>query len=306
MRYFDGQAWTNHYHEPGKLPAIGNWINTTFSVFGEYWRDAAVLSLLLAFFGNIVIWVGVRPLIRDLEVVDEELFNASSSTALGFLLIVLFAFVWPGFSWLAMSRFMQRAHFHAQPTVVESLQHASRRLPAYLVFLIALMIATMLVLGVIGAVGAAVPLLGLVLLLFACIGGAWLAVRLAFLVTAIAVAPRGASPVDASVQVSAGRFWEVLGRLLLLIGGLGVASYVLAVILGDAGQFFDFETLFGSFVVQNEELTVTDFRFADLLPSPGLLVIVLLVNSVIQAVSNLISSSAVVRLYLDSGGESEL
>ncbi len=44
MRYFDGRAWTNDFHEPGRLPDIGRWLSATFSVFGRYWQQAAALA----------------------------------------------------------------------------------------------------------------------------------------------------------------------------------------------------------------------------------------------------------------------
>ena len=44
LRYFDGEVWTNHFHEPGKLPDLGNWFSTTFGVFRQHWKGAAIIA----------------------------------------------------------------------------------------------------------------------------------------------------------------------------------------------------------------------------------------------------------------------
>ena len=306
MRYFDGEQWTNHYHEPGKLPAIGSWLNTTFSVFGLHWRGAAALAVAIAFIGNAVVWFGIKAVVGDVAVVNEELVNGSGATVLAFVLVLLFAVFFQGFGWLALNRYMQRAHFQADPSVQEALGHGLRRLPRYLLFMVVLSVAGLIVLTILSIITAVAPALGVLLLLAGLVAAVWIGVKLAFLVTAIALAPTDQSPITLSAEVSRGRFWPVLGRLLLLVVGLWLATTLVTASLGSAGQFFDAEVFANSFTFTEDTVEVADFRFADLLPSSGWLLTVIVINSIVQAASNVISTSAFVRLYLDSGAPSEL
>lgn len=306
MRYFDGEMWTNHFHHPGRLPDVGNWLSTTFAVFGRYWQGAAALTLGISLVGGLGVWVALRILLSDVAVVDEEVVNVGTGTVVGIVAIVLFALVWQGFGWLAMSRFMQRAHFQAEPTVGEALQHALRRLPTYLAVVFALALAAILLLIIIAFSIVAVPALGVLALIAFLTAGVWVMVKLSFLFVAITVVPPGTSVLQASGSVSSGRFWAVLGRLVLLTIGLALAGQIFAIGLGQYGQFVDPDELSNAFQVRGETVIVRDFRLVDLFPSAGQLAAALVINSIVQGASAIISTSALMRLYLDSGAPSEL
>jgi hypothetical protein len=306
MRYFDGEMWTNHFHEPGKLPDVGSWLNTTFSVFGQYWRGAAALALITSLVGNLGIWVAIRSIVDNVAVVDEEFVNFGAGNAVALAVVVIFAFAWQGFGWLAMSRFMQRAHFQAEPTVAEALGHALRRLPKYLGVTLTLALAGVLLAIVVTFITVLVPVLGFVVIVGLVVTAVWVLVKLAFFVTAIAVVPAGTPVLRASADVSVGRFWPVLGRLLLITISLFVASQIITVGLGEFSQVVDAEALSDVVEVRDDTVFVSDFRIADLLPSTGQLAFVLIINSIVQAAGGLISTSAIMRLYLDSGAPSEI
>ncbi len=306
MRYFDGEMWTNHFHHPGRLPDIGKWLSSTFTVFGRYWQGAAALTLGTSLVGGLGVWLALRVLIADVAIVDERLINVGAGTVFGGVAVVLFAVVWQGFGWLAMSRFMQRAHFQAAPTVADSLQHALRRLSRYLAIVFSLALAALLVMLIVALLTVAVPALGVIALLALLVGGVWVMVKLAFLFVAIAVAPPGTPMLQASADVSSGRFWGVLGRLALLTIGLAVAGQIIAVGLGDFGQFIDPDELAEVVRVRGETVIIRDFTVEALLPSTGKLIVALIINSIVQGASAIISTSALTRLYLDSGAPSEL
>lgn len=309
LRYFDGEMWTNHFHQPGRLPDIGRWFGTTFAVFGQYWRAAAVLAVGTTLVGSALIWIAIRVLVDDLAVIDEVLVavaadgfvDVPAGTIAGFVLVVLFALLWQGFGWMAMSRFMHRAHFHADPTVADAVLFGIRRVPHYLLVFLALVFAGTCITLIVVFLVAAVPLLGLLALLGFFVGLIWAAVKLAFVFTAIVAAPRGDSVIRASAEVSDGRFWGVFGRLLLVTIGLAIAGQVIALGLGDYGQMVDADLLSEVIRVDGDVVTVLDFRLVDLLPSAGQFVAVLVVNSIVQGATSIITMSALMRLYLDAG-----
>ena len=306
MRYFDGEMWTNHFHEPGKLPEIGNWLSTTVSSIGQYWQGAVALTLFTTLIANVAIWVALRAILSDVAVVDEQLVNFDSGLAVAAGLVLVFAFLWQGIGWVATSRFMHRAHFHAEPTVSDALLHAARRLPRYLGAMLLLVAGFLVVFVVVAILSAVAAVLGALAVLGLLIVMVWALVKLAFVVVAVAVAPPGVSPFRVSAAVSANRFWPVLGRLLMVVAGIWIASAIITTVLGQYGQVLDAEQMTNIFRVEGETFVVSDFRIADLLPSTGQLAFALIINSIIQGAGSLVTASAFVRLYLDSGAPSEL
>lgn len=305
MRYFDGEMWTNHFHQPGKLPDIGSWLNSTFTVFANYWQGAAVLALIVNLVGSLVIWGGLWFAVSDVAVVNEEIVNFDVGTGVIIGVMILLGILLQGFGWLAMSRFLHRAHFQANPTVGDAFTHALQRLPRYLGIMFLLVLVGFVAMMILVMLLVAVPPLGVFLLLAAIPFGVWVAIKLAFVINAIAIAPRGSSPIRASAEVSAGRFWPVLGRVLLFSLLVGIVAQIASATLGQLGQFIDPDVLSSNFEVRNDELFVGNFTFSELLPSSGQFIAALIVSSIIQAASGLVSTSAFVRLYLDSGAPSD-
>lgn len=305
MRYFDGEMWTNHFHEPGKLPDIGSWLNSTFTVFANYWQGAAVIGLIMNLVGGIVIWGGLWFAVRDIAVIDEEVVNFGLSTGIAFGVIVILGILLQGFGWLAMSRYLHRAHFQANPTVADAFGHALRRMPRYLGIMFMLVVVALLAAFVLAVIAVAVPAIGILLLLLAIPVAVWVGVKLAFIINAIAIAPPDVSPIQASAGVSEGRFWPVFGRIFLFSLVLGIVVQIATASLGRFGQVIDADALAANIEARNNTFVVRDFALTELLPSAGQLILALAISSVIQAASGLASTSAFVRLYLDSGAPSE-
>ena len=110
----------------------------------------------------------------------------------------------------------------------------------------------------------------------------------------------------ASGSVSKGRFWPVLGRVLLLTIMVAFVSGGIGAALGDFGSPVSQDAFNDTFVTRGDEIVVRDFRFRDFLPSTGDLVPYLIVSSILNAASGLVTTSGFMRLYLDSGAPSEL
>lgn len=305
MRYFDGEMWTNHFHQPGKLPDIGSWLSSTFTVFSNYWQGAAILALIVHLAGGLVIWGGLWFAVRNVAVVNENIVNFTVGTAVLIAIVVLLGIFLQGFGWLAMSRYLHRAHFQANPTLADAFTHALQRLPRYLGVMAIVLVAVFVVLVALSVIIVAVPPIGIFLLVLAIPVGVWVAIKLAFVINAIAIAPRDVSAIRASAEVSHGRFWPVLGRLLLFTIVLAIIVQIATASLGGFGQLIDPEVLADNIQTRNNTLTINNFGLTDLMPSAGRFIIALVISSVIQGASGLASTSAFVRLYLDSGAPSE-
>jgi hypothetical protein len=122
----------------------------------------------------------------------------------------------------------------------------------------------------------------------------------------LAAAPDDAPILKSSAQVSTGRFWGVLGRILLMTIGLGIAGSVVTGVTGGLGSPVDQDAVNVIVEVDGDDVFIRNFRFDDLLPSGSDLAGFLLISTVVGSTSSLISTSAFMRLYLDGGGPSEI
>lgn len=312
LRYFDGQVWTEHRHqEDGKLPAIGSWLSSTFSVVAENFVPAVLLSLGLQLVGSVMLWVLVQWAVGDLAIEDERLINLDIVEIVAFGAMVVVAALWRGISNIARDRFMQRAHMQAQPSIADALRRAVIRLPKwisiYLLIAAAWLIAVFglaLILVVAGAGAAA--LLAVLLFGFA----VWIWVRLAFVSAAVAAAPARHSAVASSFGVSRGRFWAVFGRLVLVLVGLAVVGQLAGWMSQGVTASVDNNALAErvTFETTDTELVVNvaDFALADVLPSLQSFLLFGSIAGVIGSLLALVASSAMMRLYLEAGGDSDV
>jgi len=306
MRYFDGEMWTNHFHSPDKAPDVGSWLNNTFSAIGTHGVGAFVLAFTSSLLGGLVTWLSLRAILNDVELRDEALVNMSGAKSILLIAVVLFGIAWQGLGWLAVNRFMQRAHSQANPTIAEAVRHAVARLPKYLGIVLALVAAGLLAMIVLVTLLIVAPVVGLLLVLLAIPALVWVAVKLAFLTAAVAAAPADTGALRASADVSAGRFWPVAGRVIIFSLGIGLIGSIFSSVLGDLAATVNVDALTGIFEVDGEDLIVNDFVVSDLFPASGKLLVALVVGSVLRAVTTMVTTSAFMRLYLDVGAPSEI
>lgn len=306
MRYFDGEVWTNHFHEPGKLPDIGTWLNTTFTGLLAHWPGPLALAFFTAFLGNVITWSVLRNVFSDVAIVDDEFVNFSSSKVPLLLFVFVANLLLQSLIWLALSRFMQRAHYQADPTIADALIHGLSRLPRFigaLLMIFAAFVAVVLVIALFAAIApflAVLALLGIVVLLV------WAVVKLAFIAPAAVAAPPSLSVIRTSAQVSDGRFWPIFGRILMFVVVLPLATNIVSAVFGKYGSVIDSQATAQMFDTTGGGNVFLDTQLRDLFPSPGTFAIAAIVASVIGAITTLISTSAAMRLYLDSGAPSEI
>ena len=122
----------------------------------------------------------------------------------------------------------------------------------------------------------------------------WLMVKLTFVATALAVSPSDTFPLSASSQVSAGRFFPILGRLLLL----GAIAFVVSIATQTLLQLLLLPTAFAGGT--SDFGTTGDFSSAD--ATIGIAIIVItVVGQVISLALQAFVMAAATALYADAG-----
>lgn len=307
MRYFDGEVWTNHVHRPGELGNIGRWLGNTFTILGAHGLPAFLIALVTSLGGSGITLVGISLSVADLEIRDGVLEGLDVTAGLLMVGGLIVAMLWQGLGWIALNRYLQRAHSHDAPSITEAANRAFERFPALLGY--ALMVAAALMsLAVVITVAGLVSVALAVLLIFLMVPlGIFAFVKLGFVLQALAAAPTGTNWIRSSAALSSNRFWGVFGRLLLLTLIVGVATNIFSAFFG-GGSPVDQEAL-GTLIdvdLESGDFTVDSFDFRDLIPSGGAAVLFVIVSSLLGAAGSVVSSSGTMRLYLDAGGESEL
>ncbi len=109
----------------------------------------------------------------------------------------------------------------------------------------------------------------------------------------------------ASAQVSTGRFWKVLGRIMLLSLGLAALGTCLRLITSGYEAPLDQQAMVDSLEALDGDSVIENLRFADWLISTNAMVIFVAASAFVYSITTMISTSAMMRLYLDAGGASE-
>jgi len=312
LRYFDGQVWTEHRHnEGGGLPAIGSWLSSTFSVVAENFVPAALLSFGLQLIGAALVWLIVRMAVGDLAVENETLVNFDATEAAWLAIMVVVVALWRGFSNVARDRFLQRAHMQAGPTIADALQRGVVRLPKWIGAYLLVAIGWFVALFVAGLVFAfAGPALGLLVFVLLGLLAIWVWVRLAFISVAVAAAPAKQSVFASSLDISRNRFWPVFGRLLLVIVGAAIIGQLVGWMSQGITASLDSNAFAERVSIEPTEtellIEVEDFELTELLPSLQSFLVFGAIAALLGSLLALVASSAMVRLYLEAGGDSDV
>ena len=311
LRYWDGEVWTEHYHQgDGKLPSIGDWLGSTFNAIGAYGIPALILAVGASFVLSLVTFGGLYWAVGDAQIIREEFIGDVGPIIIRGAIVMIVLVLAQGFVWLAINRFMQRAHLQAEPSIGEALSRAVARLPRLIGVSLLLMLGAVVIFVIFALLlvfaGEAGAGLVVVLVLLMVPLAIFVSVKLSFISAAVVAAPTSENAIRASAQVSKGRFWPVLGRVLLLSLGVGVVSAMVSGALGGLGQPVDQNAINDIFIGTGNNVTVRDFDFRELLPSAGSFMIYLVVSSVLNGLTGLVTTSGFMRLYLDSGAPSEL
>lgn len=294
------------YGSPNQLNDIGEWLRSSFKVA---WRKLGTCFLLtlLGLLPLLVAVVLVVAALYDLDIVNDQVRgfggpDVALLVAAG--LVGLGSLVWFGVITIAQYRVLYDAHRDRSIGVGEALavgrRNIGRLVVAYLIVygvglvaVIVLFAVAAVLLVTTGAPSGAedtferiVPLYNLLNALTWPLS-LWLSVKLAFIPVAAGLAPRDHGLLRTSWRASNGRFWAVLGRILLL-------SLVVAAVFIPIGVLIAILIGVGALAAGSGD------------PSIGLFVALAIVFGLVFGVAvyfaQILQASGISRLYADLGG----
>ena len=309
------------------LGDVGDWLGRTFSVVID--RLVAVLVLLWAVplvgytLAVLLAAASVRNIVIDID--NEEINGFRLSQLLVALLVLLVTLLLTSLSYFTAIHQFHAGHAGRNPSLSASLAATARHLLRIIGYGLLLLLA--LVGAYVGLIFLIVALAAadarLVLLIFP-IGLAllplavWLGVRLSLVAVAMVAAPSGHNPLSVSWRATAGRFWAVLGRLLVLMAIVWVAQSVaqfglqigLTPVLEDAFGF-EIDPITDEVLLNGEPIDdIDELRVDDLIPNPAVLLLIMALYTALQAASQALYASGAAGLYVrlqapDEGAGSE-
>ncbi len=304
LRYWDGAAWTEHRvgdqpssGTPSGLSEIGEWLRTTFQLLWDC-RLPMLGFVAGSLAVSLVFGVALVGLWDDVRYVDGEWSGVSAGTIVASVLIGLAVSVASGIVYLGAAHQVHQARLGDPRSFQASLIAALRAVPRSIGWFLVLFAAFLVAVVVASVLTVASASLGILAFLALGAGLAWAAVKLAFLVPALVAPVEGRNPVVASADVSRGRFWPVLGRLLVLllvVIGISIAlSIVTAPFLGTT----DPDAIDRHVVIEDDEVVLIDVgAIVDELDITGPRA---LISSLPGMVTALIAVAATAVLYAES------
>ncbi len=326
QRYWDGQTWTEHTHDaPFHIPSapqpeygsdqvndIGDWLGRSFKVLFANAAPVFIL-LLIGLIPGILSFYLIAQAVDGVSLsLDDGSLNGVSASAIVFgiagVIVAAVASVAIG---LAQSHLLHRGHLGLTTSVGQSLVAGLAGLPRYIGWSIVIVLAVVaaIVVGIIIVVlgGLVDPilagLLGFLLAIAAIVGMVWLWVKASFLNVSAAVGPKGQSALRESFSRSAGRFWPVFGRLLILaLIGLAVGTVISSI--AAPGYLNGFEVgSDGDLVLGGDPVDDLDeLVFTDIIPYDTDFLVATIISSLLNGMVALFSRSGVTALYADTDG----
>lgn len=222
LRYWDGTAWTEHRHpRQAGVPDVSGFLEKTFRVAWSRVVPGLYLSACLALPAGLMNYLMTRILLANLVISPDGVEGVTASRVILAAVCFVAGQILSGMYWVALGHQLywgHRGHAVAATPWPQSLRAGLRRGPFAMAVLWAVGVVGYMaaIFAIVIAALAFAPLLAIVipLALAAVVFGL---VKLAFLFVAAAANPSGVGALRASASVSAGRFWLLLGRLVILM-----------------------------------------------------------------------------------------
>lgn len=247
QRYWNGREWdmstpvrgSYGHHGGDEYPDVGDWLDRSFRIAYRRWRAVAMISLLTTPILTIAGIIAIDRLADGL-VISEDRVDGWTNDRLAVAVPLLFvAILFSAIGGIALTSLMLRAVDDDQRetrTFASEFRAARRALWAgvttlpravgwALVAVAAALLGVLVLILVVAALGDLTILV--ILVLFPLM--VWLALRWAFVVTAIVDGP--GNPFSRSTTVVRGRWWSTLGRLLLI----GIVMWLVSVVIQSIG-----------------------------------------------------------------------
>lgn len=310
LRYWNGELWTEHRAPRGPgvadnqrsgLSDIGSWLANTFKVLTD--RPIAVFAFLVGtIIGSLIFGVVVLGIWDELRFTGDGWEGFSGGRLGATIAAALLLAVFSAFLYLALAHQFHGARLGHDHPLEHSFAAAARALPRLVGWALALIVGLIVISAALSLLVAAVGALGVLVAIF---GGVpfmvWASVKLSFLGVACVVPVPGKNPVQASADVSNGRFWAVTGRLVLLgliVVGISLALNVVLSPFTSTPTEDDFDRYL---VVEDGEVLFLDV--GGLLDEAGLVGPGVLVSALPSIITNLIALAGVSSLYAEIHGD---
>lgn len=301
------------------LGDLGQWLGDTFKVLMGRAVPVALLLLGLPAIGSVGITVALWSAVADIRIdtVNDEVtgFRPAGLVAAG-LLALASVLVWI-YGMLAASHQLYFAHGGQPVPLGSSMAAALRRLPRGLVWLVVVSLGAMAIAAVfvgipvalsavlgsngwLALLGLTIPALFVVLL--------WLGIKLYYLWLVVAVGPAGSGPLSTSAGLVRGRWWPTFGRAILLALLASAATFVIQLIMNvviQASVFtaFTVDSVTGDVEINGQDVEDMDvIMVGDLLPALPIFLVLSVLYTANQAVSQSLNLSGAAGLYRRAGG----
>lgn len=266
LRYWDGGGWSEHRapksptipsNQGPRLSNVGDWIGQSFRTLLNR-RIAAFGYFVATIFVSLGFGVFVLSLWEDVRYIDGAWQGVSAGTIAATGLLFVVALFVSMFLYLVMTHQLLHARLGVDQPLDRSLGAAVAAMPRLVGWGSAIVAAAAVIVMVAGMLSVLSPILGVLAILAMFPAAIWLGVKLSFFVVACLDPVEGRNPIQASADVSRGRFWPVLGRLVLvgIIGG-GL-SFAVSLVLSPFSSQPSADDIDRLVIVENDELVVFD------------------------------------------------
>lgn len=296
------------------LGDIGSWLGETFRAL--FARVVPVLLLLFAVPAvgvGLATWVGLGAIV-DLTIDKraDRVYGAALGPALVGAAILVVTVLLGAWGYLAAYHQLYRSHIGRPASLGRSLAVGLKRFPRAVLWGFVYFVVVGLAVGVLYGLPIVLVAVtgegGFLALYFAflpilVVVALWLGTRLAFLFPAVALSPAGSGPWSTTLRLTKGRFWGVLGRLVLLVLIAGVAAGVIQVALQLALQvgivsLIKVDPVTGNLIINGHDLDAERvIRIGDLLPNRAALAAGMAVYAAAQAIQQSVLVSGLANLY---------
>lgn len=309
LRYWDGHQWTEHrapghggvagVTATGRLSSVGSWLQASLTTIWERRVPIGIFTgvsvLLWVLMGAVAAW-GIADMRWSVDDgwtgVDGGRLTVVGIVALANLVVGLVLY-------LAIADQIVWGRLGEDRAASSSLGAALVGLPRLIGWSLVLILVVIGAVFVITVSAVVAPLLAFFVGLAAVIAMLWLYVKAAFLfVAAVAPAP-DKNALAASAEVSRGRFWPVVGRLIVAALLSGGVSFAMSIPLSASGPTQD--EVDEAIVTDGDELISVEFdALAEL---AGLeFGVALVFSAIVQSLTPLFSLAATAALYTEIHG----
>lgn len=304
-----------------RINDIGTWLRRTFSMIAANPIPIVGLALCSFPFWAATLLLGHRGASEVLWTIDSgNLSGLDGPVVTATVVLAVLSALVSIVSYLGLHHLLHSAHRGRPIDTLRSLRVGLARAPRFIGLTLVIYLGSALaiivpfglfVVAVVqGADGVvALLLLSLVTALAMMAFLVWFWVKaVVFLPVSTTVVGRGTSALTAAWRISSGRFWPILGRVVVVFALVGTVSTVFQLI----GQALAPTVLFskfdisddGSLIVDGRDIDTIDvLRLGDVLPNPVALLAYFGLFALVTAASQAITASALCALYVDAGGQ---